>query len=76
MGIFDTKKGQTATKQETTDKAKYLALKIKKLGKKFIGGMVVFENGVWYYNDSENYLYQKGKINKDKNWKPFENLFK
>ena len=49
---------------------------MKKLGKKFIGGIVVFDNGVCYYNDSENYLYQKGKINEDKNWKLFENLFK
>jgi len=76
MGIFDTKKGQTAIEQETKDKAKYLALKIKKLDKKFVGGIVVFENGVWYYNESENYSYQKGKINENKNWKLFEDLFK
>jgi type III restriction enzyme len=76
IGIFDTKKGQTATEQETKDKAKYLALKIKKLDKKFIGGIVVFENGVWYYNNSEKYSYKKGKINEEKNWKLFEDLFK
>ena len=76
IGIFDTKKGQTATERETKDKAKYLALKIKNLGKKFIGGIVVFENGIWYYNGSENYFYKKGKINEDKNWKPLESLFK
>ncbi|MFA5794676.1 MAG: DEAD/DEAH box helicase family protein [Candidatus Brocadiia bacterium] len=76
IGIFDTKKGQTATEQETKDKAKYLAIKLKELSKNHIGGIAVFENGVWYYNDSEDYLYQKGKISQDKNWKPFEDLFK
>jgi type III restriction enzyme len=76
IGIFDTKQGQTATEQETKDKAKYLSIKLKDFGKNFLGGIAVFENGVWYYNDSENYLYQKGKISQDKNWKPFEDLFK
>jgi type III restriction enzyme len=76
MGIFDTKKDETAVRQETIDKAKSLALKIEKLGKNFVGGIVVFENGVWYYNNSENYSYQKGKISENKDWKPFEILFK
>ena len=76
IGIFDTKKEETAISQETADKAKFLALKLKELDKNFIGGIVVFENGVWHYNNSENYSYQKGKINENKNWEPFENLFK
>jgi type III restriction enzyme len=76
VGIFDTKQDQTATGQETTDKARALALKIKELGKNYIGGIAVFGNGVWYYNGSEKYSYQKGAIGKDKNWKPMENLFK
>jgi type III restriction enzyme len=76
VGVFDTKDGETAITQETKDKAEYLVLKIKKLDKKIIGGIVVFENGIWYYNDSKKYFYQKGKINEDKNWKLFENLFK
>jgi type III restriction enzyme len=75
IGIFDTKHGQTATAQETADKAKALALKLKELGNNYVGGIAVFENGVWNYNNSENYSYNKGKINEDKNWKPFENLF-
>jgi len=76
IGIFDTKAGQSATNQETADKAKYLADKLEKLGKKYVGGIVVFENGIWYYNDSAKYSYQKGKISQNKNWKPFESLFK
>ncbi|OGZ67486.1 MAG: hypothetical protein A3D35_00420 [Candidatus Staskawiczbacteria bacterium RIFCSPHIGHO2_02_FULL_34_9] len=75
VGIFDTKEGETATRQETIDKAKFLAVKIKELDKNFIGGIVVPENGIWYYNNAENYSYQKGKISENKDWKPFENLF-
>lgn len=75
IGIFDTKKDQTATDPETADKVKALALKLKELGPNYIGGIVVFENGVWNYNCSENYNYQKGKISQDKNWQLFETLF-
>ena len=73
IGIFDTKAGDTALPEKTKDKAKYLSLKIKELGKNFIGGIVVFENGIWYYNDSENYDYSPGRLNKD--WKKFEDIF-
>ena len=76
VGIFDTKSDQTATNPETADKAGALALKVKGLGKNYIGGIAVFENGVWYYNGSEKYTYQKGKISQDKNWKKLEDLFK
>ena len=76
VGIFDTKSDQTATDPETADKAKALALKVKELGKNYTGGIAVFENGIWYYNGSEKYTYQKGKMSQDKNWKPFESLFK
>ncbi len=75
IGIFDPKKDQTATDPETADKAKALALKLNKLGKVYVGGIAVFENGVWNYNSSEKYKYQKGKMNQDKNWQPLENLF-
>jgi len=74
-GIFDPKKGQTAEDTETADKNKALALRLKELGNSYIGGIAVFENGVWNYNNSENYSYQKGKISQNKSWKPFENLF-
>jgi len=72
IGIFDTKSGDTALPEKTKDKAKYLSLKIKELGENFIGGIVVFENGIWYYNDSENYDYSPSRLNKD--WKKFEDL--
>jgi len=73
IGIFDTKAGNTALSEKTKDKAKYLSLKIKELGKNFIGGIVVFENGIWYYNNSEDYDYSQGRLNKD--WKKFEGIF-
>ena len=72
IGIFDTKAGDTALPEKTKDKAKYLSLKIKELGENFIGGIVVFENGIWYYNDSEDYDYSPGRLNKD--WKKFEDM--
>lgn len=75
IGIFDPKQGQTAEDPETADKSKALALKLKELGKGYVGGIAVFENGVWNYNSSTNYKYQKGKISQDKNWQPMEKLF-
>ncbi len=71
IGIFDPKKDQTVTDPETADKAKALSLKLKELGKKFVGGISVFGNGVWYVNiDSKidlkttNFVIkEKGKIN-------------
>ena len=75
IGIFDPKKDQTAEDPETADKSKALTLKLKELGKGYVGGIAVFENGVWYYNGSEKYKYQKGKISQDKNWQPMEKLF-
>ena len=70
IGIFDTKSGRTAT--NTEGRAPALAKKLKEFGKKYVGGIVVKENGIWYYNDSENYKYIPGKL--DKNWKKFEDL--
>lgn len=75
IGIFDTKDGDTATSQETKDKALALSIKLKELGKKYVGGITIFENGVWYYNCAENYNYIKGKVGEEKNWKLFEELF-
>lgn len=75
MGIFDTKEGNTGIAQETKDKAAALSKWIKKLGKKYVGGITLFENGIWYYNDSPDYEYVKGKsVNTDKRWKKFEDL--
>jgi len=75
IGIFDPKKDQTAEGSETANKAKALALKLKELGKGYVGGITVFENGVWSYNCSEKYNYQKGKISQEKNWQSLEKLF-
>ncbi len=71
IGIFDTKKGTTAT--DTQGRAKALAVKIKELGAKFVGGIVVKENGIWYYNNAKEYEYIPGRLNK--NWKKMEDLF-
>jgi len=43
------------------------------LGRKYIGGIIVKEDGVWNYNDSEDYKYIPGNL--DKNWKNLETLF-
>ncbi|MDO8604378.1 MAG: hypothetical protein Q7K40_03200 [bacterium] len=76
MGIFDTKKGNTATSTETADKTNALQQKLKVFGKKFIGGIAVQEAGVWYYNDSPKYSFKEGQsVNDSKEWKPFEDLF-
>jgi len=64
-GIFDTKGGRTAT--DTEGRAPALAMKLKELGKKYTGGIVVKENGLWYYNDLESYKYVPGNL--DNNWK-------
>jgi type III restriction enzyme len=76
IGIFDTKKGRTATDKETADKAGALQKKLKEFGKKYVGGIVIEEAGVWYYNDSLTYVFKDGQsVNDSKDWKPFENLF-
>ena len=75
IGIFDTKKGRTLIDLDTADKAAALQKKLKTFGKKFVGGIVQEEAGVWYYNDSPTYSFKDGQsVNDDKNWKPFEIL--
>jgi len=76
VGIFDTKKGDTATSVETADKAKALQIKLKQLGKKYGGGIVVQEAEIWYYNNSPKYSFKEGQsVNNGTEWKPFETLF-
>ncbi|MDD3487886.1 MAG: DEAD/DEAH box helicase family protein [Candidatus Pacebacteria bacterium] len=70
VGIFDTKSGRTAT--DTEGRAPALVQRLKELGKKYIGGIVIKENAIWYYSDAENYKYTPGNL--DKNWKKFEDL--
>ncbi len=71
IGIFDTKSGRTAT--DTEGRAPALAEKLKELGKKHVGGIVIKEGGIWHYNDSKEYKYIPGKL--DKNWRKLEDLF-
>jgi len=76
IGIFETKAGDTALPKgrgNTKDKAKTLHNKLKELGDNYVGGIAVFENGIWHYNDSEDYDYAPGKLGVD--WKEFESLF-
>ena len=71
IGIFDTKGGITAKSQETKDKAECLAKHIEELNKtskkfKYEGGIVEMRNGMWYLNNSPEYIYEK-----EEDWKPF-----
>ncbi len=76
VGIFDTKKGRTATDNDTVDKAEALQKKLKEFGKKYIGGIIIEEAGIWYYNDSPTYTFKEGQsVNDGKEWKPLEKLF-
>jgi hypothetical protein len=60
----------------TPEKANALQHKLKTFGKKYFGGIVTEEAGVWYYNDSPKYLFKEGQsVNDSKEWKPFEDLF-
>lgn len=60
IGIFDTKGGITANQLSTKNKAEALARRIKQMNNLarsdiFFGGIIIKENGLWYYNDSETY---------------------
>lgn len=77
VGIFDTKGGQTASSQETIEKAEALNKYIKQLNKiggcehELIGGIVIKENEQWYYNDNSSYYYRQGKLD---DWKLLSDL--
>jgi type III restriction enzyme len=76
VGIFDTKNGNTATGNNVIDKARALQIKLKQFGKKYIGGIVIQEAGLWYYNSSSEYSFRDGQsVNDSRSWKPFEALF-
>jgi len=51
-GIFDTKDGQTL---KTEGRAKGLGLKLQVLGESYVGGIVKYANGIFYYCDSVDY---------------------
>lgn len=60
IGLFDTKSGMTAkdAKARAEGLAKYIKSENKK-GKKLWGGIAIFVNGSWRYNDDENYTYDE-----------------
>ena len=59
IGIFETKSGFTAG-EDAKERAESLQRYIKKqnkAGKKIIGGIAIYVNGSWRYNDNEKYKY-------------------
>lgn len=63
IGLFDTKSGMTA--KDACSRAEGLQRYIKaqnKRGKKVWGGIAIYENGSWRYNDSEKYEYNPNNL--------------
>ena len=72
IGIFDTKSGFTAANPE--GRAEALSKKLRDLNtlagkEKFVGGLCVRENGLWYCNSAEKYRYKDEKGNLAEGWK-------
>ncbi len=73
VGIFDTKSGFTAVNPE--GRAEALAKKLRELNalagkEKFVGGLCVRENELWYCNRGENYRYKDERGNLAEGWVP------
>ena len=71
IGIFDTKSGFTAANPE--GRAEALSKKLRGLNtlagrEKFIGGLCVCENKLWYCNSAEKYCYKDEKGNLAEGW--------
>ncbi|MEW6407790.1 MAG: DEAD/DEAH box helicase family protein [Patescibacteria group bacterium] len=69
VAIFDTKSGRTAETGDAAPRAEALQKFIKKQnksGRKLIGGIAIYVNGTWRYNDSEKYEYDPKDLSK---WK-------
>lgn len=67
LGIFETKQGMTA--KDAKERAEALQKYIKEqneAGKKLMGGIAVYVNGTWRYNDNEVYEYNSDDWSK---WK-------
>jgi type III restriction enzyme len=67
IGIFDTKSGMTA--KDARERAEALQKYIKgqnKKGKKLIGGIAVYVNGTWRYNNNAKYEYNPNDLS---SWK-------
>lgn len=67
IGIFETKSGMTAKDAVERSFAlqEYIA-KQNKNGKKIIGGIAIYVNGTWRYNDNKKYEYDPSDLSK---WK-------
>lgn len=78
LGVFDTKGGFTANESEVKDKAEALTNKIASFnlnGQRrlhYVGGIVIYQEGLWLYNDGLQYTaYATDKSL----WKNFTDLF-
>lgn len=68
--ILETKSGMTA--KDASERAEALQKYIKnqnKKGRKLLGGIAVYENGTWRYNDNEKYEYNSNDLS---SWKVLE----
>ena len=70
VGLFDTKGGITAkdAKGRAEGLQKYISEQNDK-GKNLWGGIAIFENGSWRYNDNDVYTYDKNNLSE---WKILE----
>jgi type III restriction enzyme len=70
IGIFETKGGMTAkdAKERAEALQKYIKMQNKK-GKKLFGGIAIYVNGSWRYNDNEKYEYSPNNLS---SWKVLE----
>lgn len=67
VGIFETKGGMTA--ENAPERAEALQKYIKEQnnnGKKLVGGIAIYVNGTWRYNDNEKYKYDANDLS---SWK-------
>ncbi|OGI61306.1 hypothetical protein A2814_00715 [Candidatus Nomurabacteria bacterium RIFCSPHIGHO2_01_FULL_38_19] len=68
IGIFETKSGFTAG-EDAKERAESLQRYIKmqnRSGKKIVGGIAIFVNGTWRYNDNKDYKYDPKNLS---NWR-------
>jgi type III restriction enzyme len=70
--IIDTKSGITAI--NTEGRAEALAARVKDFEGKYISGIAVKENAIWYLNSNQNYEYTPGKLSAA--WIPLVDLLK
>ena len=66
IGLFDTKAGFTAKIAKSKAEALSKYIKINK-HKNLFGGIAIFEDGEWLYNDNEEYEYNDNDFS---DWKP------